>query len=403
MKIFFYNIKKKDGKTVKGMIEVESQEKAIEHFHKEEAIILSLKEGRKKTQKVKGKVKVDDLVVFSRQLTTLIESGIPIVECLSILEEQTENFYFKGVISLILKDVREGMALSNALSKHKNIFPDIYLSMVEAAEFSGNLAEILDRVSIYLEKSSALRKKVTSALYYPAIIILMAMGITGFLMVKVIPTFKSIFASLGGELPLPTKLLINFSDLLTKKGSAIILIGVVFGVFFAVKTYINTPKGKKNFHGFILKLPIVGGLLRKMAIANFSRTFSTLVKSGVSIIKCLDIVGKTSGNKIIEEAVMKSKISIQEGQPISTPLEKTGVFPTMVIKMISIGEKSGRLEEMLSKIAQFYEEQTDAMVAGLSSLIEPLVIAFLGIIVGGIVISLFLPIIKMTQFLGGMS
>jgi len=403
MKVFSYNIKNKEGKAIKGMIEAESQVKAIEHFHKEGAIILLIKEGKKKIQKAKGRVRVDDLVVFSRQLTTLIESGIPVVECLSILEEQIENLYFKGVISLILKDVREGAALSDALSKHKNVFPDIYLSMVAAAEFSGNLAEILNRVSIYLEKSSALRKKVTSALYYPAIIILMAIGITGFLIVKVIPTFKSIFASLGGELPLPTQLLINFSDIVTKKESAIILIGLVFGGFFAIKAYINTPKGKKAFHGFILKLPVVGELLRKMAIANFSRTFSTLVKSGVSILKCLDIVGQTSGNRVIEDAVMESKIAIQEGQPISVPLEKTGVFPTMVTKMISIGERSGRLEEMLSKIAQFYEEQTDAMVAGLSSLIEPLVIAFLGIIVGGIVVSLFLPIIKMTQCIGGMS
>ncbi len=404
MKIFFYNIKNKEGKVLKGMIEAESQEKAIEHFQKEGLIILSIKETKKKIKvKAKGKVKVDDLVVFSRQFTTLIESGIPVVECLSILEEQVENPYFKGVINLILKDVREGAALSDALSKHKDVFPDIYLSMVEAAEFSGNLPEILDRVSIYLEKSSALKKKVTSALYYPAIIILMAVGITGFLVFKVIPTFKGIFASLGGKLPLPTQILISFSDALTKKESVVLLIALIFGGFFSIKAYINTPKGKKVFHRLILKLPVVGGLIRKMAIAKFSRTFSTLVKSGVSIVKCLEIVGKTSGNKIVEDAVMESKIAIQEGQPISVPLEKTGVFPTMVIKMISIGERSGRLEEMLSKIAQFYEEQTDAMVAGLASLIEPLVIAFLGIIVGGIVISLFLPIIKMTQFIGGMS
>ncbi len=404
MRLFFYNIKNKDGKVSKGMIEAESQEKAIEHFHKEGLIILSIKETKKKIQvKAKGKVKTDDLVVFSRQFTTLMESGIPAVECLSILEEQIENPYFKGVVNLILKDVREGAALSNALSKHKNVFPDIYLSMVEAAEFSGNLPEILDRVSVYLEKSSALKKKVTSALYYPAIIILMAGGITGFLVFKVIPTFKGIFASLGGTLPLPTQLLINLSDALTKKESVIIMTILIFGVFFGIKTYISTPKGKKIFHKLLLKPPVVGELIRKMAIAKFSRTFSTLVKSGVSIVKCLEIVGKTSGNKIIEDAVAESKISIQEGQPISAPLEKSRVFPTMVIKMISIGERSGRLEEMLSKIAQFYEDQTDAMVAGLSSLIEPLVIAFLGIIVGGIVISLFLPIIKMTQFIGGMS
>ena len=404
MKVFFYNIRNKEGKVLKGMIEVESESKAIEHFQKEGAIVLSIKEIKKKIKvKARGRVKTDDLVIFSRQFTTLMESGIPVVECLSILEEQIENPYFKEVISLILKDVHEGTSLSEALSRHKNVFPDIYLSMVAAAEFSGNLPEILDRVSVYLEKSSALKKKVTSALYYPAVIILMAVGITGFLILKVIPTFKEIFASLGGTLPLPTQLLINVSDVLRKKESIFLVVGGTIGGFFGVKALINTPKGKKFYHKLLLKLPVVEKLIKKMSIAKFSRTFSTLVKSGVSIVKCLEIVGKTSGNKIIEDAVMESRIAIQEGQPISTPLEKTGVFPIMVIKMISIGEKSGRLEEMLSKIAQFYEEQTEAMVAGLSSLIEPLVIAFLGIIVGGIVISLFLPIIKMTQFIGGMN
>ena len=404
MKVFFYNIRNKEGKVLKGMIEAESESKAIEHFQKEEAIVLSIKETKKKIKvKARGGVKTDDLVVFSRQFTTLMESGIPVVECLSILEEQIENPYFKEVISLILKDVHEGTSLSDALSKHKNVFPDIYLSMVAAAEFSGNLPEILDRVSVYLEKSSALKKKVTSALYYPAVIVLMAVGITGFLILKVIPTFKEIFVSLGGTLPLPTQILINVSDVLRKKESIFLVVGGTIGGFFGIKAFVNTPNGKKFYHKLLLKLPVVGELIRKMSIAKFSRTFSTLVKSGVSIVKCLEIVGKTSGNKIIEDAVMESKTAIQEGQPISTPLEKTGVFPIMVVKMISIGEKSGRLEEMLSKIAQFYEEQTDAMVVGLSSLIEPLVIAFLGIIVGGIVISLFLPIIKMTQFIGGMS
>ncbi len=402
MKIFSYSVKDKEGKVSKGMIEAESEGKLIEHFHKEGSVILSINETKKKGRvQIRGKVKTDDLVVFSRQFTTLIESGIPVVECLNILEEQIENTYFKAVINLILKDIREGAALSGALSKHKDVFPDIYLSMVEAAEFSGNLPDILDRVSVYLEKSSALKKKVASALYYPVIIVLMAVAITGFLVFKVIPTFKEIFATLGGELPLPTKILIGFSDAVRRKESIILMLAGGIGGFFAIKTYINTSAGKKKFHRFLLKLPVVGELLRKMAIAKFSRTFSTLVKSGVSIIKCLDIVGRTSGNRIIEDAVMEAKISIQEGQPISVPLEKTDVFPPMVIKMVAIGERSGRLEEMLRKIAQFYEEQTDAMVAGLASLIEPLVIAFLGVIVGGIVVALFLPIIKITQYIGG--
>lgn len=402
MKLFSYTVKNKENKTLKGTIEAESEDALIEHFHKQECVILSISETRKKgRQKIRGRVKTDDLVVFSRQFTTLIESGISVVESLSILEEQVGSAYFKGVINQVLKDVKEGSDLSVALSKHKNVFPDIYLSMVEAAEISGNLPEILERVSVYLEKSSALKKKVTSALYYPIVIVLMAAAITGFLMFKIVPTFKEVFDTLGGTLPLPTQILISISEILTRKESIASIIVVIIGGSFVGKKYISTSRGKRNYHKLLLKLPVFGDLAKKIAIAKFARTFCTLVRSGVSIIKCLDIVAKTSGNKIVEDAVMESEKLIQEGQLLSVPLEKTGVFPPMVIKMISIGEKSGRLEDMLSKIAQFYEEQTDAMVAGLASLIEPMVIAFLGIIVGGIVVSLFLPIIKVTQYLGG--
>ncbi|MCF7908116.1 MAG: type II secretion system F family protein [Candidatus Omnitrophica bacterium] len=402
MKLFSYIVKDKEGKTTKGVIEAESKQKLIEHFHGQESIIFSIEETKEKARKKrKGKIKTDDLVIFSRQFTTLIESGIPVVECLGILGEQTEQAYFKEVIWAILREVKEGTSLSASLSGHKDVFPDIYLSMVEAAEASGNLPEILDRVSFYLEKSSALRKKVISALYYPVIIVLMAIAITSFLIFKVIPTFKEIFSALGGVLPLPTRILISFSDLARKPTSILGLLIILGGGGMLFTRYIKTPKGKRNFHKFILRLPVFGNLARKLAIAKFSRTFSTLVRSGVPILKCLEIVAKTSGNVVIEEAVMESRTAIQEGQPISFPLEKTGVFPPMVTRMISVGEKSGRLEEMLSKIAQFYEEQTDAMVAGLSSLIEPIVIGFLGIVVGGIVVSLFLPIIKITQYIGG--
>ncbi len=402
MKLFSYIIKDSQKKTLKGVIEAESEGKLIEHFHAQGAIIFSIKETKKESKKLKGrKVKIEDLVVFSRQFTTLIESGIPVVECLAILGEQTESAYFKEVVGAVLREVQEGASLSAALSKHREVFPDIYLSMVEAAEVSGNLPEILDRVSVYLEKSNALRKKVISALYYPAVIVLMAIAITSFLIFKVIPTFKEIFSALGGALPLPTQILIKFSDLVRKPVTFIglIIFVLVSGVVF--KNYIKKPKGRRNFHKFILKIPVFGDLARRIAIAKFSRTFSTLVKSGVPILKCLEIVARTSGNAVIEEAVVESKQSIQDGEPISLPLEKTGVFPPMVTRMISVGEKSGRLEEMLTKIAQFYEQQTDAMVAGLSSLIEPVVIGFLGIVVGGIVVSLFLPIIKITQYIGG--
>jgi type IV pilus assembly protein PilC len=400
MENFSYTAKDKEGHVLKGSIEAESKDALLEHLQSKDFIVLSI-DKQKKAKVKKGKVNIDDLVVFSRQLTTLIESGIPAVEALGILEDQIENTFFKGVISSVLGDVKEGTSFSKALTKYPRVFPDIYLSMVEAAEISGNLPEVLNRVSVYLEKSSALRKKVKSALYYPAAIVIMAIIITGFLMFKVIPTFKQIFASLGGALPLPTQILITVSDALTKKETLIGIILILFLGGIGLKKYLNTPKGKLNFHRFILKLPLVGELIRKVALANFSRTFATLMRSGVSIVQGLDIVARTSGNKVIEEAVLKSKKFIQQGQPIYLPLEESGVFPPMVVKMIAVGERSGRLEGMLLKIAQFYEEQTDAMVAGLSSLIEPIIIVFLGVVVGGIVVALFLPILKITQYLGG--
>lgn len=403
MAVFAYTVKDKSGKTIKGFLEAESKEILIERFHKEGYLIFSVDETKKKIKghKKYGRVKADELVVFSRQFTTLIESSVPAVEALGILKDQVEKQYFKDVIAQMLQDVKDGAALSSALSKHPRVFPEIYISMVEAAEISGNLAEILERVSVYLEKDSSLRKKISSALYYPIIIVLMAAGITAFLMIKVIPTFKNIFDMLGGQLPLPTRILIMTSSIMSRKEFLIAVPAFFMVSFMLFKKYISTPGGKRKYHQVLVNLPVFGDLIKKIAIARFSRTFATLVRSGVSIVRCLDIVARTSGNKIIEDAVVRSKKFIQEGQTISMPLEETKIFPPMVTKMIYIGEKSGRLEEMLSKIAQFYEEQTEALIAGLASMIEPIIIMFLGIVVGGIVISLFLPIIKITQYLGG--
>ncbi len=400
MQNFSYTANNKQGQLLKGTIEAESESAVVEHLQKEGYIILSISKAKKKAKHKRGRVSTDDLVVFSRQLTTLIESGIPAVEALGVLEAQLENPYFRGVVASVLKDVKEGTSFSKALTKYPWVFPEIYLSMVEAAEISGNLPEVLNRVSVYLEKSNALRKKVRSALYYPSAIIIMALLITGFLIFRVIPTFKEIFESLGGTLPLPTQILISISEALTRKQTLIAIITVLGLAGFGFKKYINTSKGKLNFHKAVLKTPLIGELVRKIAIAQFSRTFATLIKSGVSVIQGLNIVAKTSGNKVIEAAVLKSKKYIQEGQPIYVPLEESGVFPPMVVRMIAVGERSGRLEGMLSKIAQFYEEQTDAMVAGLSSLIEPVIIVFLGVVVGGIVVSLFLPILTITQHIG---
>jgi type IV pilus assembly protein PilC len=271
--------------------------------------------------------------------------------------------------------------------------------MSKAGEASGMLNEILELLATYLEKSAALIRKIRSGLVYPTVVVIMATLITAVLLFKVVPTFKGIFEILGGSLPLPTLILIAISDLFRK--FFFLLIGLLIGLAILFKRYISTKKGRHNFDNRKLKMPVLGILFRKVAIAKFARTFSTLVKSGVPILNSLEIVGKTSGNKIIEEAVNNCRQAIRDGEPIAQPLTNSGVFPPMVTRMISIGEKTGKLEYMLTKIADFYDEQVDSAVSGLVSMIEPLVIAFLGIIIGGIVIALFLPIFKITQLVAG--
>jgi len=397
MAIFSYTLKDKEGKVIAGQIEADNKNKALEHLHAQGGIILSLREIKAKSKKTakKGKVKIDELVIFSRQLTTLIESGIPIVGALDILREQTQNLYFKGVLAAILKDLKEGSSFARSITKYPKIFPEIYVSMVEAAETSGSLPQILDRLSVYLEKTSALRKKVISSMIYPAIIFTMALLATSFLVFKIVPTFADMYKSLGAQLPFITQLLVGFAAGVKK--NIIIVLVIFIGVFFGLKKYISTPKGKKQYDMFRIKIPVLGEVVKKVSIAQFARTFATLVRSGVAIVRSLEIVGKTSGNKIIEEAVTKAQKSIQEGVPLSHPLEESGIFPPMVVKMIAVGERTGKLEHMLNKIAQFYEEQTEAAIAALTSILEPILIVFLGVVVGFIVIALFLPIFNLSQ------
>jgi type IV pilus assembly protein PilC len=287
------------------------------------------------------------------------------------------------------------MSFCNALGKHPTVFSDLFINMTKAGETSGMLDEVYDRLASYLEKTAALNRKIRSSLVYPAVVVSMAILITAFLLLKVVPTFKGIFDSLGGTLPLPTLILLGISAALRKYILAMIIISVLASAAF--KKYISTEKGHYNLDRFKLRAPVLGVLFRKLAVAKFARTFSTLVKSGVSILSALDIVSKTSGNKIVEEAVLNCSKAVRDGEPMARPLSKSGVFPPMVTRMIGVGEQTGQLEKMLSKIADFYDEQVDAAAAALTSMIEPLVIAFLGILIGGIVIALFLPIFKITE------
>ncbi|MBU1091230.1 MAG: type II secretion system F family protein [Candidatus Omnitrophica bacterium] len=399
MNTYEYSAKDKNGYAVNGLLDANSDQEAAAILHNKELIVLSVRQSTKTVKKGKtGKnIKTDDLVVFSRQLATMIDAGIPLVHSLGILAEQTENPGLKTVVITLRQDIEAGMSFCDGLKKHPHVFSELFINMVKAGETSGMLDEVLDRLAAYLEKTAALVRKIRSSLVYPAVVVSMSMIITAVLLLKVVPTFANIFDTLGGRLPAPTRVLIFVSDML--RHYFIYIVGLSMAGGFLFKKYIATEKGRYNFDKIKLKLPVVGKLFSKLAVAKFSRTFSTLVKSGVSILNALDIVSKTSGNKIIEEAVLSSSKGVRDGEPISQPLSKSGVFPPMVCRMISVGEQTGQLEKMLTKIADFYEEQVDAAASALTSMIEPLVIAFLGIVVGGIVISLFLPIFKITELI----
>lgn len=401
MPTYQYTAKDKSGKTVIGLAEGVSDSEVAETLHKKELIVLSVEQTKKKAIKAGGgrdsRIKLDDLLIFTRQLSTMIDAGITLVNALGILSEQLENKAFKNVITVVRQDIEAGMNFSDSLAKHPAIFSDLYINMTKAGETSGMLDEVLDRLATYLEKSAALSRKIKSSLVYPIVVVSMAMLITAILLLKVVPTFKGIFDMLGGSLPLPTQILIFISDLFRKYFLFVLGFFVVF--IFLARRYLNTEKGRYNWDRSKLRAPVLGPLFRKVAVAKFSRTFSTLVKSGVAILNALEIVSKTAGNKVIEEAVINCSKSVRDGEPISRPLSKSGVFPPMVCRMIGVGEQTGQLEKMLSKIADFYDEQVDAATAALTSLIEPLVITFLGVVIGGIVISLFLPIFKITQLI----
>jgi len=404
MLTFKYLARDRQGKSLSGVVEAQDRPSAIDILRKQDLVIISVEESAARFKLAmplltKQRIKIDDLVVFSRQLATMVDAGIPLVGALDILGEQMDNKTFGSVIKTARNDVETGSSLSDALGKHKRVFSTLFVNMVKAGESSGMLDEILDRLAEYLEKTSALQKRVQSALVYPAIVTSMALAITLLLLLKVIPVFKNIFADFGAALPTPTLIMINISDFLQKY--FLIGIGILVGLFILLARYVNTEKGRAQFDGLLLHLPIFGMLFRKVAISKFSRTLSTLIKSGVPILSALEIVGKTSGNRVVEIAIENVRANVREGENIAEPLVRSKVFPPMVTRMVSVGEQSGELEKMLSKIADFYDQQVDASVSALTSLIEPIIIAFLGIVIGTIVICMFLPIFKITAVVGG--
>ncbi len=398
MPTFKYTAKEITGKTVNGILEYSDKALLIDALRKKDLIIISVEEtSKRRPMSSKGSVKLEEIVIFSRQLATMVDSGIPLVQSLDILCEQIEKPVFKNILAKIKDDIETGSSLSDALARHPAVFSTLYINMVRAGESSGALDDILDRLASYLEKSNTLQRKVKSSLVYPIVVMTMAMLITLVMLLKVIPTFKGIFTMLGGELPLPTRILIFISD--TIRQMFLYVAAGITVVVFALRKYMKTPQGKENFDRMLLVMPVLGSLFRKVAVAKFTRTFATLVKSGVPILVSLEIVGKTAGNTVIEKAVEAVRNGIKEGENIADPLAKSGAFPPMVVRMIKVGEQTGELEKMLTKIADFYEDQVDAAVSGLTSLIEPLIIAFLGIVIGGIVVAMFLPIFKLTEII----
>jgi len=343
------------------------------------------------------KVKSKDLSIFTRQFSVMIDAGLPLVQCLEILAQQQENRYFQSILMQVRQDVEEGSTLAAAMARHPKVFDQLYSNMVEAGETGGILDLILQRLSTFIEKIVKLKRDVISAMIYPAAVIVLAIIAVAVIMIVVIPQFQNIFLGLlgpGEQLPLPTRIVVGISNFLAGWGGLSILAGIVAAVL-GIRFYYKTPGGRRNIDALILKVPIIGDIFRKIAVARFSRTLSTLLSSGVPILQSLDITARTSGNVIIEAAIMKIRLAVERGQSFVEPLKATEVFPHMVGQMIGIGEQTGALDAMLGKIADFYEQEVDAAIANLLTLIEPVLIGFLGVTIGSIVVSMYLPLFSL--------
>jgi type IV pilus assembly protein PilC len=345
---------------------------------------------------LKQKIKTKELVIFTRQFATMIDAGLPLVQCLKILGDQQENPTFKKVIEEVRDDVEQGSTFADALSKHPKPFDSLYCNLVAAGEVGGILDTILNRLAAYLEKADALARKVKGAMVYPTTVLVVAVGVVVLLLVKVIPTFEKMFADFGGELPAPTQLVVSISHFMQEWiGIALVGTGIVTVAFFQARK--RSYKFRRSTDAFFLKSPIFGPLLRKVAVARFTRTLGTMIASGVPILDGLDIVAKTAGNVVIEESLMSVRSAISEGRTIAEPLAESGVFPGMVVQMIAVGEETGAMETMLSKIADFYDDEVDAAVDALTAMLEPIMMVGLGGTVGSMLIAMYLPIFKIAE------
>jgi len=409
MASFQYTARDKAGNSTSGTMDAENRQDLLQKLRAKGLVPTSIGDGQAKRAAgaraapiigtVKGRrVKADEMVLFTRSLATMVNSGLPLLQGIDIMIEQTENMNFKAVLTQVGQDIEAGLTFSDALKKHPRVFSELYSSMVRAGEASGNLDGILIQLAEYLEASQKLKREIRSAMTYPVIALVIVVLIAGGLLIFIVPKFQDIFTGLGQVLPAPTRMLMAISNVL--RSYILVVIGLAIAFFVALRYYISTPMGRLQFDTITLKLPVFGPLFRKVAVSRFARTMSTLTRSGVPVLSALEIVERTIGNEVLARAVNGSQASIKAGATISDPLARSGVFPLMVTRMIDVGERTGSLDELLTKISEFYDQQVEATISSLTAMIEPLLILFLGVIVGGMVLALFMPIFQLSTLVG---
>jgi type IV pilus assembly protein PilC len=393
------------GEIQTGELTLDSQEEALVALRKKRIIVTSVREKKNDVKfelpKFGSGVSTRDLAIFTRQFATMINAGLPLVQCLDILSKQTEKERFRNVIAQVMREVEAGNTLAESLGKKENlrVFDELYVNMVEAGEAGGILDDILSRLATFIEKAEALKRKIKSAMVYPAVVMTVAVMATAFMLIFIIPTFARMFTGFGAELPLPTKIVMGLSSFLRAFWWGIVGGLITFAV--VIQRYYRTDRGQIVIDRFLLKIPVLGDVIRKGAVARFTRTLGTLISSGVPILTGLEITARTAGNRVIQEAIMAARASIREGETISAPLRVSNVFPPMVVQMISVGEETGALDDMLTRIADFYDEEVDTAVEALTSLIEPIMIVFMGSVVGGMVVAMYLPMFKLINVVAG--
>lgn len=399
---FLWKGKSPQGEVLTGEYEASEKNEVAAYLRKRKVSVVFIRPKSKEINinlPFKKGVKVRDMSVFTRQFATMVNAGLPIVQCLDILGKQTESPKLGKVVQEVMLDVEGGNTLADGLRRHSDTFSDLYTNMVDAGEKGGILDIILQRLAVYLEKADALQRKIKSAMTYPSIVAFVAIGATVFMLMFVIPVFAKMFTDFGGTLPTPTRIVMGISDFL--RGYWWLLAGIIVGLVFAYKQVAKTDKGRLKIDQFMLKVPVLGNVLRKGSVARFTRTLGTLVSSGVPILQGLDITAATAGNKVIQNAIFSARDSITQGDTISEPLRVSRVFPPMVVQMIAVGEQTGALDEMLSKIADFYDDEVDTAVEQLTAVIEPVMIVVMGVLVGGMLVAMYLPMFKMASVMGG--